>query len=112
MKPEWGQRRTCKKCQTAFFDMRKDPMVCPKCNTTYKAADFSAKANKDLNNDIPDSEEDARRSNFVRFAAAVTPDARAAAGREEGDTAESDEESKDYLIDRAYPEKEWLDQSA
>lgn len=34
-KPEWGIRRTCQSCKTLFYDMKKDPIVCPKCKTTY-----------------------------------------------------------------------------
>ena len=34
-KPEWGTKRTCQSCAAHFYDMRKDPIVCPKCGTTY-----------------------------------------------------------------------------
>lgn len=35
MKPEWGQKRICKKCKTTFYDMKKNPIVCPKCQTSF-----------------------------------------------------------------------------
>jgi len=34
-KPEWGTKRTCQSCSAHFYDLRKDPIVCPKCGTTY-----------------------------------------------------------------------------
>lgn len=34
-KPEWGTKRTCQSCNAHFYDLRKDPIVCPKCGTTY-----------------------------------------------------------------------------
>jgi uncharacterized protein (TIGR02300 family) len=34
-KPEWGTKRTCQSCGAHFYDLRKDPIVCPKCGATY-----------------------------------------------------------------------------
>ena len=34
-KPEWGTKRTCQSCNAHFYDLRKDPIICPKCGTTY-----------------------------------------------------------------------------
>lgn len=30
-KPEWGIKRTCTTCAARFYDLNKDPIVCPKC---------------------------------------------------------------------------------
>lgn len=32
-KPEWGVKRTCTSCRTRFYDLGRDPVVCPKCGT-------------------------------------------------------------------------------
>ncbi len=32
-KPEWGVKRTCTSCATRFYDLCRDPIVCPKCET-------------------------------------------------------------------------------
>lgn len=29
----WGVKRTCNACGVRFYDLRKSPMVCPKCGT-------------------------------------------------------------------------------
>lgn len=34
-KPEWGTKRTCQGCATRFYDMKKKPPVCPKCDTVF-----------------------------------------------------------------------------
>jgi len=34
-KPEWGTKRTCQSCGARFYDMRRAPIVCPKCNAVY-----------------------------------------------------------------------------
>jgi uncharacterized protein (TIGR02300 family) len=31
VKPEWGVKRTCQGCSAKFYDMRRGPVVCPKC---------------------------------------------------------------------------------
>ena len=35
MKPEWGTKRTCQSCAAAFYDMRRAPIVCPKCGAAF-----------------------------------------------------------------------------
>ena len=34
-KAEWGKKRKCLNCATKFYDLNKDPIVCPKCNTVF-----------------------------------------------------------------------------
>jgi uncharacterized protein (TIGR02300 family) len=35
-KPELGAKRQCQNCGAKFFDMNKDPIVCPKCGTVFQ----------------------------------------------------------------------------
>jgi len=35
-KPEWGTKRTCGSCGARFYDMRRQPIVCPKCGALYE----------------------------------------------------------------------------
>ncbi len=32
-KPEWGGKRICLNCGARFYDMNRDPIVCPACST-------------------------------------------------------------------------------
>ena len=34
-KPELGTKRLCGSCAAKFYDLNKDPIVCPKCGTTF-----------------------------------------------------------------------------
>ncbi|MBF0373311.1 MAG: TIGR02300 family protein [Alphaproteobacteria bacterium] len=35
-KPEWGVKRTCLTCGARFYDMKKSPIICPKCGGTVE----------------------------------------------------------------------------
>jgi uncharacterized protein (TIGR02300 family) len=37
VKPELGTKRSCPSCQTRFYDLSKDPIVCPKCGVAFVA---------------------------------------------------------------------------
>lgn len=34
-KPEWGIKRQCQNCNTKFYDLKRSPILCPKCGTVY-----------------------------------------------------------------------------
>jgi uncharacterized protein (TIGR02300 family) len=67
LKSQWGTRRSCLKCQTAFYDMKKNQSVCPRCGKEYTPKDFIKKPLVMLNNDIPDSAEDLKRLVHVKL---------------------------------------------
>ena len=35
-KPELGTKRLCGSCGAKFYDLSKDPIVCPKCDTVFE----------------------------------------------------------------------------
>ena len=37
-KIELGSKRQCQNCGAKFFDLNKDPIVCPKCGTVFQGA--------------------------------------------------------------------------
>lgn len=37
-KPDLGSKRQCQNCGTKFFDLNKDPIICPKCSTVFQLA--------------------------------------------------------------------------
>ena len=37
-KPEWGTKRICSSCGTKYYDLRRTPIACPKCETPYVSA--------------------------------------------------------------------------
>ena len=40
-KPELGTKRLCANCGAKFYDLSKDPIVCPKCSTVFQVAPSS-----------------------------------------------------------------------
>lgn len=34
-KAEWGQKRICPSCNARYYDMKKNPPVCPSCGTVF-----------------------------------------------------------------------------
>lgn len=34
-KPEWGIKRLCANCSASYYDMKKNPPICPSCGTTF-----------------------------------------------------------------------------
>ena len=43
-KPELGTKRLCGHCGVKFYDLSKDPIVCPKCSTVLALAAMTARA--------------------------------------------------------------------
>jgi uncharacterized protein (TIGR02300 family) len=41
-KPELGAKRQCQACGAKFFDLNRDPIVCPKCGTVFQGATVRA----------------------------------------------------------------------
>ena len=38
--PEWGTKRICQNCACKFYDMQREPIVCPKCQTEFDPEAF------------------------------------------------------------------------
>ncbi len=36
VKVEWGNKRTCLSCTERFYDLRKSPIICPKCGSVHE----------------------------------------------------------------------------
>jgi uncharacterized protein (TIGR02300 family) len=43
-KPELGTKRLCGNCGAKFYDLNKDPIVCPKCHTVMALAAVSTRS--------------------------------------------------------------------
>ena len=41
--PKLGEKKECPKCGAKFYDLNKQPPVCPKCGTIYDAKASNAK---------------------------------------------------------------------
>jgi uncharacterized protein (TIGR02300 family) len=43
-KPELGTKRLCGNCAAKFYDLAKDPIVCPKCHTVLQLAAITSRS--------------------------------------------------------------------
>jgi len=41
-KPQLGAKRQCQSCGAKFFDLNRDPIVCPKCGAIFQGASARA----------------------------------------------------------------------
>jgi uncharacterized protein (TIGR02300 family) len=58
-KPELGTKRQCQNCGAKFFDLARNPIVCPKCGTVYEVASMPARSSargKAVEEDEPEAE--------------------------------------------------------
>ena len=39
-KPEWGSKRICPSCGTRYYDLLREPVICPKCDTPFDPEAF------------------------------------------------------------------------
>jgi uncharacterized protein (TIGR02300 family) len=39
-KPEWGTKRICPSCGTRYYDLLREPVICPKCATPFDPEAF------------------------------------------------------------------------
>ena len=46
-KPELGMKRQCAHCGTKFFDLNRNPILCPKCGTVFVTAARAPEAEED-----------------------------------------------------------------
>lgn len=45
-KEEWGVKRSCPKCATRFYDLLRDPMICPSCGHEFTLESLTAPAGR------------------------------------------------------------------
>ncbi|GLI91283.1 TIGR02300 family protein [Methylocystis echinoides] len=56
-KPELGAKRQCQSCATKFYDLGRDPIICPKCGTIFQVALTRAPARVEAEEE-PDTEKE------------------------------------------------------
>jgi uncharacterized protein (TIGR02300 family) len=93
--PEWGTKRICQNCGTKFYDMLREPIRCPKCQTEFDPEAF-LKTRRSRAVAVADKEVEAPHAAVpeVEDAEAIEEDEEAA---ELAETA--DEEDEDVIED-------------
>src|SRR5215510_126021 len=94
-KPELGTKRLCANCGAKFYDLNKDPIVCPKCQTAMELEPVAPRARPDTPAVAPAPEEEvvAPETAEAEFVSLEEADAETQGKKEpEGEPAESTEE--------------------
>jgi uncharacterized protein (TIGR02300 family) len=94
-KPELGTKRLCGNCGAKFYDLSKDPIVCPKCHTVMELAAVSTRARPEqaARAVAPQEEVVAPETADAEFVSLEEADAEAEGKKApEGDAAEGAEE--------------------
>ena len=95
-KPELGTKRLCGNCGAKFYDLSKDPIVCPKCHTVLELAAVTARARPEpvARAPAPTAEEEvvAPEVADAEFVSLEEADAEAQGKKPEGEAVEGAEE--------------------
>jgi len=67
-RPELGEKRRCLSCETKFYDLNKDPAICPKCGVVFEvqivekiepvAKPDTPEKKKDTNDEVSNADSD------------------------------------------------------
>jgi uncharacterized protein (TIGR02300 family) len=94
-KPELGTKRLCPGCGAKYYDLSKDPIVCPKCDTVFVAAPVVSRSRPDA---APrpaaaaPAEEAVPETQGAEFVSLEEADAEAQGAKKPGEAAEGEEE--------------------
>jgi uncharacterized protein (TIGR02300 family) len=112
-KPELGTKRLCDNCGAKFYDLNKDPIVCPKCDSAVEVAAAATRGRGDAGARAaaPAAEEEvvAPETADAEFVSLEEADAEAQGKNGEGEIAESaedDVELEDEGMDAAFIEEQ------
>jgi uncharacterized protein (TIGR02300 family) len=102
-KPELGTKRACRNCGARFYDLLKNPIVCPKCSTVFVLAAAAVQRR--------DSELARRRSGAIAEAGDIRPAGELAAdeSKEEKEPVETSDDSHLIVLDEQDEDDQGLD---
>jgi uncharacterized protein (TIGR02300 family) len=89
-KPEWGIKRVCQGCGAKFYDLKRSPIVCPKCETVFDPDSLGKRSR---------SRPAAAKPKLAPVPAATEEDDVEVEEFESDDDIEIDEDSDDGLIE-------------
>ena len=93
-KPELGGKRQCQNCGTKFFDLNRDPIVCPKCGTVFQALTRGAAARR-AETDDEEAEADPANVELVSLEDADAGEAKATTAEDEIEIDDDDDGAAD-----------------
>jgi uncharacterized protein (TIGR02300 family) len=113
-KPELGTKRLCGNCGAKFYDLNKDPIVCPKCHTVLELAAVSPRARPEAvaRAPAPAAEEEvvAPEVADAEFVSLEEADAEAQGKKTEGEPAEGGEDEEVELEDEEMDDATFIEE--
>ena len=115
-KPELGTKRLCGNCGAKFYDLNKDPIVCPKCHTVMEIAAVSPRARPDTaaaaRAAAPAAEEEVAAPEVAdaEFVSLEEADAEAQGKKPEGEAAEGGEDEEVELEDEEMDDATFIEE--
>jgi uncharacterized protein (TIGR02300 family) len=122
-KPELGTKRLCAHCSAKFYDLSKDPIVCPKCGTVYVIAPVVTRGRPDAAAQaaarpaaaapaapVPVEEVAAAEPQDAEFVSLEEADAEAQGTKKPVETTEPDLEEEEVEIDETLDDAAFIEE--
>ena len=99
-KPELGGKHQCQNCGAKFFDLNRDPIVCPKCGTVFQGAPAAARVQPaSTKEEEADETTAAGEAELISLEDAEAPEEKAAAAIDEDVEVEDDDSAEDTFLE-------------
>ena len=116
-KPELGTKRLCAHCGAKFYDLAKDPIVCPKCGTVHELAPVVSRGRPDAAAARPApatapeevATPEPAEAEFVSLEEADA-EASGAAAKKTGTAAEAEAEEEDVEMDESMDDAAFIEE--
>jgi uncharacterized protein (TIGR02300 family) len=110
-KPELGTKRICGTCGSKFYDLSKDPIICPKCGSVYQVVTTAARARPEpiAPKVVPEEEAEPKKPAHVELVSLEEADAEAS-GKKKAPAAAEAESEDDVEIPAAAEDDTFLEE--
>ena len=99
-KPELGEKRVCGNCGAKFYDLNRDPIVCPKCDTVFEVAAAEKPApERESKKPAPVAESEDEKDDAATVAGGPEIISLEDADEDEGETVDGDDIPDDVSVD-------------
>jgi uncharacterized protein (TIGR02300 family) len=110
-KAELGTKRLCPNCSAKFYDLNKDPIVCPKCHTALQLAAVTRARPEPARAQVVEEEAVVPESQEAEFVSLEEADAEAQGKKTpEGEAAEGGDEEEIELEDEPMDDATFIEE--
>ena len=98
-KPELGGKHQCQNCGAKFFDLNRDPIVCPKCGTVFQGAPAARAQPASPKEEEADETAATGEAELISLEDAEAPEEKAAAAIDDDVEVEDDDSAEDTFLE-------------